>query len=264
MRTPLATRFALAAVALIPAAALSAQETRFSPTLRVGQHLAINTIDGDVTVTRGDGRTAEIVANKRVRRGDASRVKAVMEETSDGFKVCTIYLRRDEADRDTCNRSNRDRRDSWNDHDNTDIEISYTVRLPSGVALAVNTVDGAVDVRGVDTPASVNSVDGDIVYEGVAPTSLRTVDGDIRASISGVWTADASLRTVDGSIVVELPADAALEVRGSTVDGSFHSDFPMTIRDKWGPRSFEGTIGGGGTRLLRLGSVDGDITLRRR
>ena len=263
MRTPVVTSFALVVAALLPGT-LSAQETRFSPTLRAGQLLSVSTIDGDVTVTRGEGRTAEVVATKRVLKGDGSRVKAVMEETSEGVRICTIYLHRGEDDRDTCNSPNRGRRNNWNDNDNNDVEINYTVRLPAGVELNVNTIDGLVDVRGVDTPARINTVDGDIIYEGVAPSRLNTVDGDIRASITGAWSVDASMNTVDGSIEVTLPADAALEVRGSTVDGSFRTDFPMTVRDKWGPRSIQGTIGTGGTRSLRLGSVDGDITLRRR
>ncbi|MES2306688.1 MAG: DUF4097 family beta strand repeat-containing protein [Gemmatimonadota bacterium] len=264
MRTALVTTLALALATLAAGRALPAQETRFSPTLRAGQHLDISTIDGDVSVTRGEGRTAEIIATKHVRRGDASRVKAVMEQTSDGYKVCTIYLHRDEPDRDTCNGGER-RRNSWRDNDNYDIEMSYVVRLPAGAVLGVHTVDGNVDVRGVDVAATINTVDGDITYEGVAPYKLNTVDGDIRATISsGAWNADAAMNTVDGSIEVSLPADIALEIRGSTVDGSFRSDFPLTIKDKWGPRSIQGTIGSGATRALRLGSVDGDITLRRR
>ncbi|MEO5798534.1 MAG: DUF4097 family beta strand repeat-containing protein [Gemmatimonadales bacterium] len=265
MRTPVVTTLAIALAAVTAGRALPAQETRFSPTIRAGQHLDISTIDGDVSVTRGEGRTAEIVATKHVRRGDASRVKAVMEQTSDGYKVCTIYLHRDEPDRDTCNGGSDRRRNNWRDNDNYDIEMSYVVRLPAGAVLGVHTVDGNVDVRGVDVAATINTVDGDVTYEGVAPTKLSTVDGDIRATISTAsWIADASMSTVDGSIDVSLPADIALEIHGSTVDGSFRSDFPLTIRDKWGPRSIQGTIGNGATRSLRLGSVDGDITLRRR
>lgn len=141
---------ALAFTLLMAAVPASAQVTRFAPTLRPGQHLDISTIDGDVTVSQGEGRTAEIVATKTVRKGDGSRVKAVMESTA------------------------------------------------------------------------------------------------------------------DGSIEVTLPAGIAVSIKGSTVDGNFSTDFPLTVRGKWGPRSNEGTIGSGGTRTLRLGSVDGDITLRRR
>ena len=205
---------------------------------------------------------AEIVATKRVHRGDGSRVKAVMEETSDGVLVCTIYLHKGEPDRNSCR---GDSRGNWSGDDNSDIELSYAVKLPAGVMLSVNTVDGDVDAQGIDVPASIRSVDGDITYSGVAPRSLHTVDGDVHATItSSLWNTDMVVQTVDGEIEIVLPADVAIAVKGSTVDGSFSSDFPMVIREKWGPRSFEGTIGSGGTKTLRLSSVDGDVTLRRK
>jgi hypothetical protein len=258
MRTITLAAFSL----FVAAAALDAQETRFTPTLRVGQQLSLATVDGDVIVTRGEGRTAEIVATKRVRRGDGSRVKAVMEETSDGVRVCTVYLHKGEPDRNTCRSESSG---NWSGDDNYDIELNYVVKLPAGVKLTVNTVDGDVDAQGIDAPASIRSVDGDIRYSGVAPSNLNTVDGDVHATItSSAWSADMVVQTVDGSIDISLPADVAVAVKGSTVDGSFSSDFPMTIREKWGPRSFEGTIGSGGTRSLRLSSVDGDVTLRRK
>ncbi|MES2124774.1 MAG: DUF4097 family beta strand repeat-containing protein [Gemmatimonadota bacterium] len=256
------TIIALASTLLLYVVPARAQVTRFSPTLRPGQHLSISTIDGDVTVSRGDGRTAEIVATKIVRKGDGTRVKAVMESTDDGYRVCTIYLHRGEPDRDTC--ASRSRND-WNGSDNFDVDISYVVTLPAGALLAVHTVDGNIDVRGTDTAPSLHTVDGSITYSGVAPATLNTVSGDIHATItSGDWAADATMRTVDGSIDVSLPAGIALTVKGSTVDGDFSSDFPLTVRGKWGPRSIEGSIGSGGTRTLRLGSVDGDIALHRR
>ena len=252
----------LAFVAGLATTELAAQETRFTPTLRVGQQLSLTTVDGDVIVTRGEGRTAEIVATKRVRRGDGSRVKAVMEETSDGVKVCTVYLHKGEPDRNTCRSESSG---NWSGDDNYDVELNYVVKLPEGVMLSVHTVDGDVDAQGIDVPATIRSVDGDIRYSGVAPRDLNTVDGDVRATITNsTWGADMVVHTVDGSIDISMPADVAIAVKGSTVDGSFTSDFPMTVREKWGPRSFEGTIGSGGSKSLRLSSVDGDITLRRK
>lgn len=262
MQTSTRSALVLAVAAAVATTNLAAQETRFTPTLRPGQQLSITTVDGDVTVSRGSGSTAEIVATKRVRRGDGSRVKAVMEESSDGVKICTVYLHKGEADRNTCR---GDSSGNWSGGDNSDIDISYAVKLPTGVSLSVNTVDGSVDARGVDAPSSIRSVDGSITFEGVAPRDLNTVDGDIHATITGgTATTEMTFRTVDGSIDITLPADVAISVKGSTVDGSFSSEFPMTILGKVGPRSFEGTIGSGGTKTLRLSSVDGDISLHRK
>jgi DUF4097 and DUF4098 domain-containing protein YvlB len=262
MRSAIIGTLCFVGSALLATTEVVAQETRFSPTLRAGQHLTLTTVDGNVTVSPSSGRTAEIVATKRVRRGDATRVKAVMEESRDGVMVCTVYLHKGESDRNTCQGESRGQ---WSGNDNYDIDMSYVVTLPAGVVLEVNTVEGDVDVRGVDMPASIRSVDGKINYEGAPPRDLNTVDGDIHATIrGGAWDADASIRTVDGSIELSLSADVAITIKGSTVDGTFQSDFPMAVREQFGPRSFEGMLGSGGTRTLRLSSVDGNITLRRR
>ena len=54
-----------------------------------------------------------------------------------------------------------------------------------------------------------------------------------------------------------------MEVTASTVNGSMTTDFPLTIRGKWGPKRMSGTVGEGG-RTLSLSTVNGDMTLRRR
>jgi len=59
-----------------------------------------------------------------------------------------------------------------------------------------------------------------------------------------------------------LPASADLEVDASTVNGSMSTEFPLTIRGKWGPRHMSGTIGRGG-RYLSLSTVNGNMNLRR-
>lgn len=263
MRAALLLGLSLAGMAILRDQPAAAQETKFTPRMSAGQHLALSNIDGDVFVTRAEGSTAEIVAIKSVRRGDGSRVKAILEETDDGYRVCTIYLHRGERDRNTC-RGDGGHRGDWSD-DSWDVDMRYEVRLPSGVFVDVNTVDGNVEILRSDAAASVHTVDGSIHLEGVAPRRLNTVDGDISAVISNsTWNADVTISSVDGDIDLTLPAGIALNVSGTTVDGDVRSDFPITMRGKWGPQSFSGSIGGGSSRSLRLSSVDGSITLRKR
>ena len=71
---------------------ISTSDTRFTPVLTPGQRLSVRNIEGNVTVTQGRGPGAEIVAHKIVRKGNGALVKAILEETSDGYRVCTVYL----------------------------------------------------------------------------------------------------------------------------------------------------------------------------
>ncbi|HEY3935355.1 MAG TPA: DUF4097 family beta strand repeat-containing protein [Gemmatimonadales bacterium] len=242
----------------------SQDDYHFTPDLRSGQRLSVSNIDGEVVVTQSRGTAAEITAHKIVHRGDGSRVKAVLEQTDGGYRVCTVYLGRNDNsdDRTSCSRGHSD--NGNDDNEPLEVEMRYDIRLPAGVELAVNTVDGDVHATGLDVPVTIRTVDGNVTVDGVAPQSVNTVDGKITATITDTrWDHDLAIRSVDGAVDLTLPATIGLAISGETVDGEVHSDFPLTLQGHWGPRSFNATIGGGGSHQLHLNTVDGSITLHQ-
>lgn len=231
---------------------------RFTKALRPGQELGISNIDGNVTVTQGTGATAVISVTKHVIRGDGDLVTAIMEQTDEGIRVCTVYLNTPNENRTQCRgRNSNDRR-----HEPLEVEMTFTVSIPRGVRLATTTVDGDLRTNGLDTPATITTVDGDITHQGVMPAKLSSVDGDVRLDIAGPVTHDARISTVDGTITLYLDSRVAMDVTATTVDGDVESDFPLTVKGKWVPRNMRGTINGGGASL-RLSTVDGSIQIRR-
>ena len=253
-------RSMLSIFALVAALPLAAQETRFTKQMSAGSTLAIDNINGAVEVTQGSGRTAEVVVTKTVKKGDGNLVKAIMEEENGVVRVCTIYLNRD-RDRNTCRGDNSS--DSRRG-DRFEIEMRYVVKLPAGVRLQAETVNGDVNVGPIDATAHVETVNGDISVQSASASSLETVNGDIKGTFAtGTWEGKFNVETVNGSVELSFPSNFAATVRGETVNGSISSDFPVTISGKWGPKSFRGTVGGGG-RDLDIETVNGSITLRRR
>ncbi len=236
----------------------SQDDYRFTKALRPGQELGISNIDGDVTVTQGTGADAVITVTKRVIRGNGDLVTAIMEQTDAGIRVCTVYLNAPDEKRTQCRgRNSSDRR-----HEPLEVEMTYTVSMPRGVRLAATTVDGNLRIEGLDTPATITTVDGDITYRGVMPEKLNSVDGDVSLEITGPVTRDTQISTVDGTITLQLDRDVAIDVVASSVDGEIESDFPLTLKSKWGPRNMRGTINGGGASV-KLSTVDGSIQIRR-
>jgi DUF4097 and DUF4098 domain-containing protein YvlB len=242
---------------LVLAAPLAAQDYRFTRELRAGDRMEIENINGSVEVTQGSGRTALVEVTKTVKRGNGDLVKAVMEESRGMMRVCTIYLNQD-PDRTSCRGNNSQRGNEFQ------VEMTYVVQVPAGVAVEINTVNGGVVLTGLDTPASVSTVNGSIEFTAAGAHSLETVNGQIRARLTRAdWAGSLDIETVNGSVDLTLPASFAAEVSGETVNGRVNSDFPITIEGRWGPKSFRGTINGGGSRSLNIETVNGAIRLRR-
>jgi hypothetical protein len=244
-------------IAPIPQIVLDDPDYTFRHELGVGQTLAIGNIEGSITLTRTSGRTAEVRVTKRVIRGNGNLVKAILEESSDGFKVCSVYLYEANENRTSCNQDNHGRRRS----EPLEVEMTYEVLVPDGVKLQVATVDGDVLVTEVDASGSFTSVDGSITVTGRAPERVTTVDGNIDVTVTGTLPESMKIRTVDGSIMIAVPQNASFRLDATTVDGTLESSFPVKMSGKWGPRAMRGEVGGGDSSL-RVSTVDGSITLK--
>jgi Putative adhesin len=255
-------RVMLAAVAITALATqpLVAQDFHFTKDVGPGGQVEVENINGRIDVTRATGRTAEVTVTKTVKRGDGSTVKAIMEETSNGLHVCTVYLNRDPNRRTCSGDNNNDSRHG----DHVEVDMHYAVRVPAGVRLVVANVNGDVSVTGADVESKIETVNGDVNFDGIGASSLETVNGKIVGTFSrAAWEGSLHISTVNGSVDLTFPADLSADVRGETVNGGIQSVFPITIEKGWGPKSFEGRIGNGGRRL-NIETVNGGITLRKR
>ena len=252
--------YLLLATALATAAALPAQDYHFTKNLAAGDRLEISNINGNIDVTRAAGRLAEVTVTKIVKKGDGTLVKAIMEDGGSGMRVCTIYINHD-PNRRSCDGDNNN---SGRGRDTFEVEMHYIVRVPAGAKLNVDDVNGNVTVTGADADSKIETVNGDVIFDGVGASSLQTVNGKIVATFSGAtWQGTMSVQTVNGSVELTFPADLSADVSGETVSGNINSSFPITIDQGFGPKSFKGRIGAGG-RKLKIETVNGGIVLRKR
>jgi hypothetical protein len=234
-------------------------EFRWTGRIAAGKQLEVRGTNGSVRVERATGAEVEVLARKSARRDDPDEVEIAVVPHDGGVTVCAVYPSPDEDRPNECLPGGGGR----NRVKDNDVNVNFTVRLPDGVLLSAENVNGDVTVRDVtgDVEASTVNGDVDVVTRGVAEAS--TVNGSIRAAIGrSDWAGRMTFRTVNGGITLDVPAGLSARVEASTVNGGIETDFPITVQGRFGSRSLKGTIGDG-ARDLELATVNGSIRIRK-
>lgn len=260
MRAVCSAVFAIAF--LTSSAGAQARDTwTWTEALRPGQVLEIKGVNGSIQAVGASGGQASVEATKTANRDDPDEVEMVVVRRPDGFTICALYPTPRRARQPNECAAGDGGRNSVN---NNDVRVDFTVRVPRGVKLIARTVNGGITANDLTGEVDGHTVNGSVhlTTSGVARAS--TVNGSIEVDLGrAIWEDLLEFETVNGSITVTLPEDTNAEVNASTVTGSISSDFPLTIRGRFGPKRLSGTIGNGG-RELSLGTVNGNIELRKR
>ncbi len=248
----------LGSLLLASAAPLAAQDFEWRGSVDRGDEVEIRGINGGIDVVASSGSQVHVTATKKEgRKGDPDDVTIEVVEHSGGVTICAMYPNKPGKRENRCGPGDN----HMSNHDN-DTSVEFRVELPAGIDLAVGTVNGEVDVRGVDGDVQASTVNGDVEVEASGNVEASTVNGSIEARMGEDLKSDLSFATVNGGITVELPAGANADVSASTVNGGLESDFPLTIQGRFSNRRMRGQIGDGG-HDLELSTVNGGIRLRR-
>lgn len=224
------------------ASALPSQTFDRTISLAPGGSLAIENVNGPVTIVGWDRDAVEIHAVKTASSrtfADLLRVRIDVAATPGLVQVNTIDPH----------------------EDGVEVAVDYTVRVPRRVLLQeVATVNGTVRVTGVNTEGKLNSVNGDIdVSDSAGGFSARTTNGDIHMEIDRLAAAGPlAVETVNGAIALALPANVAANLDVRALNGDFRSELPVAYLGVYKPRELHGRLGAGGA-LLQLRTVNGAI-----
>lgn len=260
VRAPLAAAFVLlAAVFAAPEAGAKAgdhEKFHWSGALRAGQTLEVHGVNGSITAVPTTGSDVVVDAEKYGKRSDPDEVQIQVIEEKDLVVVCAVYPGAGNA----CEGHGH-----FHSHTrNNDVVVDFELRVPAGVRLIANTVNGEIEATGLRGPVQARTVNGNCTIETDGAGEAASVNGSVLATIGRPAAADRlEFSSVNGSITLRAPAGLDAEVEGSTVNGSIDSDFPVTVTGRWGPRSMHGVIGRGGARL-HMTTVNGAITIERR
>ena len=252
----------LAVLLLCAAPALGAQEEevfRWSGTVEAGDRIEVEGINGFIHAEPGTGREVEVVARKHGEDDDPSSVQIEVIEHEDGVTLCALYPTPEGKPRNRCAPGGEGRMNNGRN----DVEVDFTVRVPSGVDFHGATVNGEVVAEGLSGRTVARTVNGSVRVSTAGVARAETVNGSIEARLgSADWDGTLDFETVNGAITVYLPDGVDADVSAETVNGSLETQFPLTVRGRWGPKEMRGTLGSGG-RGLKLETVNGSIHLLR-
>ncbi len=244
------------AVAITTAASAETAQERFEQTyaFSAGQRLTLTNTNGDVYVEPWDRSEIRVRATKKVkaRGGDADAALAELRIEVDvdgsGVEIDTIY-------------PSWKRLFGWS---HVSASVDYEIQLPREANLDVRTVNGEIEVSGLDGEIRLRSTNGGIaVLDAAGSVSASTTNGGIKVELDRVSSEGMEFETTNGGIRVDLPSSVQASVRARTTNGSIETDFPVTVHGTFRRNRLEGDINGGGP-AIELRTTNGGIRLRER
>lgn len=213
----------------------------------------VKNVNGDIDAEPATGDEVEVTAEKSGPRANDVNIEVV--QISDGVMICAIYP-------GWFQQHCKDWHSSSVGSDKT--KVHFTVKLPENLRFHGDNVNGNVTAERLGRFVHARSVNGSVRVSTKAWVEASTVNGSIDARMgSADWNGALSEESVNGSITLELPSDTSTEVSFASINGRMESDFVFTQSGKLTSHMMKGTIGSGG-RELKVNTVNGSVTLKRR
>jgi putative adhesin len=232
--------FMLSAASTMVALSAPAQAPDFqwSGALRPGEAIEVRGVNGGIRAVASDEEVVRVEATRYGRRSDPTSVRIDVVEHGGGVTICAVY-----PDPPAFRPMNSCRPGGGGVNvQRNDVRVDFLIRVPAGIRLNANTVNG--DIRADGLRSDVEAA---------------TVNGRLEIDTSGFVSSAA---TVNGDIDLALPADLNAAFQATTVNGRVESDFPIVVTGRIDRRNLRGTIGSGGPDL-RVTTVNGAVRLRK-
>jgi len=250
-----------AALALLLAAPAFAATADFHWSRAIGsaRTVEIRNINGAIHAEASKDGTLEVTAIRSSKKHDPESVEINVFEVDGRLTFCTLYPSRPGFPPNTCD----ERGNTSHSSSNSDVEVTYRVKVPAGVTLEARTVNGDVEARGMRGPVDANTVNGEIRITTSSWAEASTVNGGVAVAMSASgWPDGLDFRTVNGSIVLDFSDAPNAELRAETMHGGIDSEFPLQVNGTIRRNRVQGRLGSGGPELA-LATLNGSIELRR-
>ncbi len=219
-----------------------------------GGRVSLGNINGAVRVTGWDREEVKVDAVKTAYRRDRlDEAKIQVHADANNIRIETEYPDRTQTFTDGQGRYNNP------------ATVEYTLTVPRDARIdAIELINGDLDIEGVSGDVKASSINGRLTARGLTGlTKLSTINGNLEAVFDHLEDGrPVSVGSVNGNVLLTIPSDSNAQLKASTVHGSIRNDFGLPVRHgEYVGHDLAGQLGQGGV-LIKLGNVNGGITIR--
>lgn len=226
-------------------------EWRKTYQLQAGGRVEISNVNGKIRVLPSTGNAVEVVAVKTGRGPTQQAAKESLER---------VEIRESQGDRGITIETHLPR--SGGMFHNSHATVEYEVRVPAAAEIKASTVNGGVEINGVEGRVIAEATNGGIEGRGIGgPIDASTTNGGVDVELTRVADAGVKLECTNGGITLRLPTDARATISARVTNGGIDTgNLALKARGEASRRRLDGDLNGGGPRIT-LEGTNGGITL---
>ncbi len=230
-------------------------EWRKTYQLQPGGRLEIGNVNGKIDVRRGTGNTIDVVAEKVAHGPSKDAAKEALER---------IEIK-DEASASLVKIETKLQRSNGGMFSGGNLQVLYTVTVPANLEVRVTTVNGGVEVTGLEGRVVAEATNGGVRGRDISGTiEASTTNGGVDIELSKVAEAGVKLETTNGGIKLQLPSDAKASISARIVNGGIDTEgLAIESSGEKSKRRLDGQLNGGGPRI-QLEGTNGGIRISAR
>jgi hypothetical protein len=228
-------------------------EWRKTYELQAGGSVEVANVNGKIEVERTSGNLVEIVAQKRARGATQEAAKQALDRIEIAEDVSPSSVRVE---------TKVQRGGGW--LHGGGVEVRYTVRVPGGTDLKFSTVNGGVELSGLNGRITAETTNGGITARDIAGTiEATTTNGGVDVEVTQLGDRGAKLGCTNGGIKLRLPADAKASISASVTNGGIDTSGLQLETTESTRRKLEARLNGGGP-MIRIEGTNGGIRIAAR
>jgi DUF4097 and DUF4098 domain-containing protein YvlB len=212
----------------------------------------ISNVNGKISVEPSTGNTVDVRAIRKARGATSESAKAALERVSIVEDVTSSRIRIETKHARTSGFMTGS------------AQVEYIVRVPAGADVKFSTVNGGVEVTGLDGHVVAETTNGGVTTRDVAgQLEASTTNGGLDIDLRRMPEGGVKLECVNGGISVRIPRDAKATINASVVNGGIDTGGLSIDSVESSRRRLDGRLNGGGPRL-DVNGVNGGISLHGR